>query len=150
MNTLKTLYRWMEARVGVRLFRLMRYLFSGGTAAASNVTALYLLVEFAKVHYLYASILAFIFSLAISFTLHKFLTFRDQETRDIHKQIGRYLAVILGNLVLNTTLVYAFVEFLGVWYLFAQIIGAALVAVTGYIGYKYFVFREQKMNPSQT
>lgn len=143
MNTLKTLYQWIEGRVGVRMFRLMRYVFSGGTAAASNVVTLFILVEFGNVHYLYASILAFIFSLAISFTLHKFLTFRDQETRNIHKQIGRYLAVILGNLVLNTTLVYVLVELLGVWYLFAQIIGAALVAVTGYIGYKYFVFREK-------
>ncbi|MBY0539765.1 GtrA family protein [Patescibacteria group bacterium] len=144
MNTLKTLYQWLEARVGVRMFRLMRYVFSGGTAAACNVIALFLLVEFANVHYLYASILSFIFSLAISFTLHKFLTFRNQQTDGIHKQIGRYLAVILGNLALNTTLVYALVELLGVWYLFAQIIGAALVAVTGYIGYKYFVFREPR------
>ncbi|MBX9765451.1 GtrA family protein [Patescibacteria group bacterium] len=142
MNALKILYRWLEARVGVRMFRLMRYVFSGGTAAASNVIALFILVEFAHLHYLSASILAFIFSLGISFTLHKFLTFRDRQTHGMHKQIGRYLLVILGNLALNTTLVYALVEWLDVWYLFAQIIGAALVAVTGYIGYKYFVFRE--------
>jgi putative flippase GtrA len=137
----------MESLFGVRVFRLIRYVFSGGTAAASNVTALFLLVEFGKLYYLYASILAFIFSLAISFTLHKFLTFRDRETRDVHSQFGRYLIVVLGNLALNTALVYVLVESGGVWYLFAQILAAVVIAVTGYVGYKYFVFREQASHP---
>jgi putative flippase GtrA len=132
----------MEALFGARIFRLIRYVFSGGIAAASNVIALFLLVEYGNLYYLYASILAFIFSLVVSFTLHKFLTFRDRETRNIHGQIGRYLLVILGNLVLNTVLVYLLVETASLWYVFAQILGAALIAVTGYIGYKYFVFRE--------
>lgn len=138
---LKTLYQKMEALFGVRVFQLIRYVFSGGTAAASNVAMLFLLVEFGKLYYLYASILAFIFSLAISFTLHKFLTFRNSGTHDIHVQFGRYLLVILGNLALNTAFVYVLVEKAGMWYLFAQILAAALIAITGYIGYKYFVFR---------
>jgi putative flippase GtrA len=147
MTILKALYQKMESLLSVRVFRLIRYVFSGGTAAASNVTALFLLVEFGKLYYLYASILAFIFSLAISFTLHKFLTFRDRETRDIHSQFGRYLIVVLGNLALNTALVYVLVESGGVWYLIAQILAAVVIAVTGYVGYKYFVFREQASHP---
>lgn len=147
MTILKTLYQKIESRVGVGVFRLLRYVFSGGTAAASNVAVLFLLVEFGKLYYIHASILAFICSLAVSFTLHKFLTFRNRETHDIHSQFGRYLVVILGNLALNTALVYMLVEKAGMWYLFAQILAAVVIAVTGYIGYKYFVFRAPDSRP---
>jgi putative flippase GtrA len=130
----------IEARVGLRAFKLMRYLISGGTAAVSNFITLFLLVHIGHMHYLYASVLAFTMSIAVSFTMHKFWTFRDRPMHDIHIQFARYLAVLLAGLLLNTTLMYLFVEKFGVWYLFAQILAAAIIAVTNYFCYKQFVF----------
>ncbi len=137
------LHDWAEAVLGTRLFRFLRYLISGGTAAATNFTTFFLLVHFGHVYYLYASVIAFVVSVGVSFAMQKFWTFQDRPTHDMHAQFARYLVVILLNLLLNTTLVYLFVEYGGVWYLFSQMLATAVIAITGYVGYRYFVFRER-------
>ena len=143
MTLLAALQNQAEALLGARVFRLLRYLISGGTAAATNLTVFFLLVHFGHMYYLYASILAFAVSIAVSFTMQKFWTFRDKPLHDMHTQFARYLVVILSNLLLNTALVYFLVEHAGVWYLFAQILATAIIAVVGYFGYRYFVFRDR-------
>ena len=143
MTQLAALHDKAEALLGARVFRLLRYLISGGTAAATNLTVFFLLVHFGHMYYLYASILAFAVSIAVSFTMQKFWTFRDKPLHDVHTQFARYLVVILSNLLLNTTLVYLFVEKAGIWYLLAQILATAIIAVVGYFGYRYFVFRDR-------
>ena len=143
MTRLKTLYDAAEALLGERLFKLVRYLTSGATAAASNLFALFLLVHFGNVHYLKASVLAFAMSVVVSFTMQKFWTFHDNPVYDVHAQFARYLVVILANLALNTALVYLLVEKANVWYLAAQFIATVVIAVAGYVAYRHFVFRDR-------
>ena len=143
MTRLKTLYDAAEALLGERLFKLVRYLTSGATAAASNLFALFLLVHFGNVHYLKASVLAFAMSVVVSFTMQKFWTFHDNPVHDVHAQFARYLVVILANLALNTALVYLLVEKANVWYLAAQFIATVVIAAAGYVAYRHFVFRDR-------
>lgn len=140
------LYDLIERMVGARAFRLIRYLISGGTAAASNVIFLFLLVQYGGMYYLYASILAFMMSIAVSFTMQKFWTFRDDPLHDMHRQFARYLIVILFSLALNTALIYFFVEVTALWYVLAQIFTTAVIAVVNYFFYRYFVFRERSLS----
>ena len=135
------LHERMEVLLGARAYHFIRYLISGGTAAASNLFFLFLLVHFAHVHYLYASVLAFIMSIAVSFTMQKFWTFQDTLVHDVYAQFRRYILVLLVNLAINTLLMYLFVEKIGLWYLYAQVLSTTVVAMVGYVGYKYFVFR---------
>lgn len=141
MMQFASLYAQTEALLGARLFKIVRYLISGGTAAAANLLALFLLVHFGRMHYLYASVLAFALSIGVSFTMQKFWTFRDTPLHDMHMQFARYLVIIGFNLFLNTALVYLFVEKAGMWYMFAQILTTAIIAALGYFGYRHVVFR---------
>jgi len=143
MHFFTALHQRAEALLGERLFHLFRYLISGGTAAATNVGILFLLVQFAGIHYLSASIMAYLLAIVVSFTLQKFWTFQDRPTHDIRAQFLRYVTVILANLALNTGLMYILVTHFHVWYILAQIMAIAVIAVTGYFGYKYFVFVER-------
>lgn len=143
MTMLSALHSRIEELVGARAYHIVRYLISGGTAAISNISFLFLLVHFLSVHYLYASVIAFVMSIAVSFTMQKFWTFQDTPLHDVHVQFTRYLVVLLVNLALNTLLMYIFVEKAGLWYLYAQILATALVAIVGYFGYTYFVFRDR-------
>lgn len=136
--------------MGARAFKLIRYLISGGTAALVNWTTLFLLVHFAQMYYLYATILAFIVSIAASFTMQKFWTFRDNQVHDIHKQFTRYLGVISLSLLLNTALVYLLVEKMHTWYLLAQIIATVIIAITNFFAYRHFVFRERSVPNTET
>lgn len=143
MVQLIALYEWVETLLGPRIFKLVRYLTSGAAAAASNLVALFLLVQFGHVHYLKASVLAFVISVAVSFTMQKFWTFHDNPVHDVHAQFARYLVVILANLALNTALVYLLVEKAHVWYLAAQFVATVVIAATGYFAYRHFVFRDR-------
>jgi putative flippase GtrA len=143
MNWLRNLENLVEARLGTRLFKLLRYLISGGTAALVNFATLFALVQFMHVHYLPASILAFVVSIAVSFAMQKFWTFRDKLTHDIHMQFSRYVVVISSSLLINTVVVYLLVETLHTWYLLAQVIATVIVAVINFFAYRHFVFEER-------
>lgn len=135
------LNKMIEDKIGVRTFKLLRYLISGGTAAFVNWGTLFLLVHYARIYYLYASITAFIISIAASFTMQKFWTFQDNHIHDIHLQIMKYLLVFLFSLLLNTALVYLLVEKANVWYLLAQIVATAVIATSNFFCYRHFVFQ---------
>ncbi len=143
MVHLQEVHGALEALFGARIFKLIRYVTSGGTAALTNMAMLFLLVRFGGIYYLYASIIAFAVSVGVSFTMQKFWTFQDTPLHDVHAQFARCLVVILSNLALNTVLVYLFVEKIGVWYLYAQVFAAVIIAVVGYFAYRYFVFRDR-------
>ena len=143
MRHIRRFHQWAETILGVRALRLVRYLIAGGTAAATNLAVLFLLVHMGNMYYVYASVLAFLFSIIVSFTMQKFLTFQDMPLHDTHKQFARYLIIIFMNLTLNTLLIYFFVEITGMWYLLAQFITTAIIAIIGYFGYSRFVFKSR-------
>jgi putative flippase GtrA len=143
MTWLAAFDAWAEAWLGARAFRIVRYLIAGGTAAASHLAIFFVLVQFGHLYYLHASIVGFVMAIVVSFAMQKFWTFRDTPLHDVHMQFSRYAAVVFTNLLLNTMLVYLFVEKIGMWYLPAQIIATIIIAITGYFGYRHFVFRER-------
>lgn len=103
-----------------RYQRLLRYLTAGGTAAAIDFILLYLFTDVAGIHYLLSSILAFLIAFVVSFILQKFWTFQDHSTNRVPTQATLYFVVAAANLLLNTLLMYVFVDALHLWYLFAQ------------------------------
>ncbi len=148
MRRFATVYGKLEVTLGARLFKIVRYLISGGVATIANLTILFLLVHFGHMHYLPASMAAFILAIAVSFGMQKFWTFHDWPMHDTHAQFVRYLMVILGNLLLNTAVMYLLVEVGELWYLLAQVIATTAVSVTGFFGYHHFVFRARSTLPS--
>ncbi len=147
MKGLIALHARIEALLGIRAFRLIRFLIAGGIAASSNLAIFFALTEFGDIYYLYASVTAYVLSVAVSFTLQKFWTFQDMPVHDVHTQFVRYGIVISVNLVLNTLLVYILVDSLGVWHVLAQGIATVVIAVAGYFGYQKFVFRDRISTP---
>jgi putative flippase GtrA len=146
MRHLGSVYQWAETTLGARTFKLVRYLIAGGAAAATHLAVLFLLVHFGSMNYVPASTMGFVVGIVTSFTMQKFLTFQDRATHDMHTQFVRYLVVTCMNLALNTFLVYVLVEQVGMWYMLAQTITIIIVAITGYVGYSRFVFRNRSIS----
>jgi putative flippase GtrA len=124
----------------MRLPKIVRYIISGGCAAFTSIGLLFIFVHFFGIHYLIASMIAFVLGFLVSFTMQKFWTFNNRETSRTHTQLALYLAITLINLLINTALVYIFVAWLGLWYLLAQIIASVLIALYSYFVYQRFVF----------
>ena len=119
---------------------LFRYIVSGGSSAAANIGTLYLLTEFAHIHYLLSAVISFILAFFISFILQKFWTFKDMQNETIHLQMIWFLGLSLVNLLVNTLLIYSFVEYAHLWYVAAAVVSGALLAVSNFFVYKHVIF----------
>ncbi len=122
--------------------QVFRYLTSGFTAAGVNLGVLYGLVEYGGLHYLFASSIALTIAIVVSFSLHKFFTFRERDLSRAHVQFGLYLGVVGIDFCLNLLLMWLSVEFLGIPYLFGAIIAGGAIALINFFAYRLVVFRK--------
>ncbi len=133
----------------------VRFIISGGTSAFVDLLLLYILNAVFGLHYLPSAILAFIGAFGVSFTLHKFWTFRSHGER-AHKQAIMYLGTSLFGLFLNTVLMYLFVDFIfenlisshKLNVMISQVIVGAIVAfVSFFLSHKFvFKYKKEKIN----
>jgi len=114
-------------------FQIPRFILVGTFCSGVNVCTLYLLTQVAGIWYLYSSAAAFCISYAVSFTLQKFWTFKNRGLQTAPKQLGLHLSLQLGNLALNTVLIYILVTYAGVWYLAAQVSLDATISIENFI-----------------
>ncbi len=123
--------------------RILKFLTTGIIGVSMNLGLFYTLYV-VGVPYLAGSATAFLCALLAGFVLQKYWTFEDRAPERLRSQFAQYAALALANLVLNTGVVYVLVGRFGVYYLFAQAVGAALVAVDSFIAYHLFIFRRQQ------
>ncbi len=121
--------------------RIVRFVISGGLATAVNLGTLFTLTHFFGLWYLFSSILAFVASFFVSFTMQKFWTFGDMSRGRMHFQAFLYALVILFALGINTTLLYILVEYAHLHYLAAQFVSGIFIAFINYFSYKV-IFRK--------
>lgn len=121
--------------------RFVKYLISGGTAAAVNIGLLYVFTDIFGIWYITSAVMSFVAAFFVSFIFQKFWTFEDRSTDNMHGQAAVYLVVTTTNLCLNTALIYGFVEFIHIHYLFAQIIAGGIIACESFFVYRKFIFR---------
>ncbi len=121
--------------------KLLKYLVSGGIAAATNIGTLYLFVSVLHFWYITASGISFIVTFVVSFTLQKFWTFNDQNLEVLKKQIGLSFVIAIVNLLLNILYMYGLVEYVHLHYLYAQVLTTAIIAIGSFAAYQYLVFK---------
>jgi len=122
----------------------LRYLMSGGTAGVTDLAVLYILHNILGVYYLLSAIIAFILAFCVSFTLHKFWTFKSHE-EETHKQVIMYFGTSLFGLTLNTLLMYIFVDYIHVQVILSQIIVGFMVASCSFFISRNIVFKFNKV-----
>lgn len=126
---------------------IVRFLFAGGISFLTNMSVLYLLTQLFDVWYLAASVISFCVSIAVSFVVQKYWTFKDFSKNQIVQQSIRYTAVCLFNLLLNTVTIYLLVDVAGIWYMLAAGAASILVAISGFVLYRRFVFTGGPLSP---
>ncbi|MHB8660820.1 MAG: glycosyltransferase [Minisyncoccota bacterium] len=126
--------------------RVVRFTIVGGTAMLVNVAILYMLTNGLGLWYVVSETIAFIAALLYNFTLQKLWTFG--RTRGSAMRQGTwFVGINLANLALNVALLYIFVEFLGLWYIAAQIIASLLIAIESFFFYRA-IFLQHTMGAS--
>ena len=123
--------------------KFTKSLFSGGYAALTYLALTYTLTEFLRIHYLTSVIFAFLASFFLNFSLQKFWTFGEKNTRRIPRQLFFFTLLVVCNVMVSTSAIYFLVEIQGMWYIHAQIIMLGALAVINFIIYN-FIFRKEE------
>lgn len=122
--------------------RVLKFFMTGLIGISVNLGVFHVLYV-VGVPYLAGSIAGFSVALFIGFVLQKHWTFQDRSQEPVHTQFALYSTLALGNLAFNTGIVYVLIDKLGVYYLFAQTVGAAIIALDSFFVYKFFIFKPQ-------
>ena len=124
-------------------FIALRYFICGLIAAAVNIESLYVFTDIVGIWYLYSSIFAFLIYIIISFSLQKFVVFKDPNTCKIHHQFSKFFIVAVLGLMTNTIIVFMGVNMFGIWYIFSQVIAGFFIMIQNFILYKFFIFNKR-------
>ncbi|NLE07310.1 MAG: glycosyltransferase [Parcubacteria group bacterium] len=122
-----------------------RYFICGLTSASLNILMLYIFTDKVGIWYLYSSMLAFVFSTIISFTLQKFVVFKDRQINGIYRQFFKFVITITLGVVVNTCLVFNLVSVLGIWYILSQVIAGIFVMIQNFLIYR-IIFKKVDTN----
>jgi len=128
--------------------QFISYFFVGGMAAIVEWVMFFVFSSLLSVDYMYATVLAFIFSTTANWILGRLLTFKQSSYED--KRIMELIlvfAVSLVGLLFNMLLMYLFVTILGMntdmLKVFAKILATGIVFIWNFLGRKIFVYKEK-------
>jgi len=113
------------------------YILAGCTAAVVDFGGYVLLVRW-DVWYIVASLISSAFAFVTAFLMHKYVVFRKKDS--FGKHLGKYAATEVVNTIINTILLYIFVEYVELPKEGAKLIAMAMVVLWNFFIYKYFVY----------
>lgn len=132
---------YSPASLLARYGKILRFLISGGSAAVTNLGVLYIATHILGVWYIASSVIAFVLSFFVSFTMQKFWTFGNSSMHLLQGQMIKYFIFMIINLGVNTLMMYFFVEYSGLHYMAAQILTMALLAFVSFFVYQFVIFK---------
>ena len=127
----------MYHRIRPHIPQILRYLVSGGSAAALELGS-YKVMLVAGMWYLTATILSSAIGLTSAFTFHKYFVFKKKENTGSHAV--RYVILQSCNAIAQVVFVYIFVEFAHIDPFFAKILAIGIVVSWNFFIYKFFVY----------
>lgn len=128
---------------GHTAYQFFRFCIIGGIGVLVNLVVYYLCNNTFGMHYVAASVLAFLVASLNNFTLNKIFTFHDKKYSigSVFWQYFKFLSVALIGLGINLGVLTALVELAGLSELVGQLIGVLTATVSNFLGNKFFAFK---------
>lgn len=134
--------------VAVHSSDLLRYIISGGLAVLSNLSVYGMLLS-AGLHFGPAAFIGFWSGAAVSFTLHKYWTFKRTSPRKLPREIVWYVLFIGVNACMNAGILFILVHSVMLHPFIANVISNVLVALWSFVMHKHVTFRRSVIEPGQ-
>ena len=126
-----------------RLPQLLQFVLVGGSAAATHLAVVGLLVSLGGMPPLRANVLAFLVAFVVSYTGHALLTFSAAQAKG-WSVVARFFAVACLAFVANELLYYIALNWLH-WHYFWSLAGVlVLVAVGTFVMSKFWAFKNRE------
>lgn len=126
------------------LVQLFRYVFVGGIAFVADFGCLFLLTEYAGLHYLVSATISFIVGLAVNYILSTLWVFKEGKVKNRYVEFLFFALIGVIGLGLNALIMYVFTDLLSVYYLLSKIISTVLVFMWNFLARKYLLFNPEK------
>lgn len=123
------------------LVQFVRYFFVGSFAFVVDFGLLYILTEYAGLHYLLSATLSFISGLLVNYIISCIWVFSNSKYKSRLVEFLFFAAIGVVGLLLNDTLIWLFTDCIGTHYMFSKIVAAAIVYLWNFFARKYLVFR---------
>lgn len=121
----------------------IKYAIVGVVGTAIDLGALYLLVEYAQMDVILASVLSFLLAVVNNFMLNKAWTFRNK-SKNYRKLFIKFLIVSLVGLLLTIFCMHLLVNVANVWYMLAKVLTSLIVLSWNFLGNKFWTFSIHK------
>ena len=123
------------------LVQFVRYFFVGSFAFVVDFGLLYILTEYAGLHYLLSATLSFISGLLVNYIISCIWVFSNSKFKNRLVEFLFFAAIGVVGLLLNDALIWLFTDCIGTHYMFSKIVAAAIVYLWNFFTRKYLVFR---------
>lgn len=128
--------------------QFISYFFVGGMAAIVEWVMFFLFSSIMSIDYLYATVLAFLFSTTANWILGRILTFKQSSYENKRgMELILVFSVSLIGLVFNMLLMYVFVTIIGMdtdlLKMLGKILATGIVFVWNFLGRKVFIYKEK-------
>jgi len=117
----------------------IKYAIVGVLGTAIDIGSLYLLVEYAHLQVIPASVISFLLAVINNFILNKIWTF-ENKSKNYRKLFVKFLIVSTIGLLLTIASMYLFVHLLAIWYILAKAITSVIVLTWNFLGNKFWTF----------
>lgn len=135
---MEAIYSFVEShRTLIRHF--LRYVACGGTAAVVDIGLLYVFTSIVGIYYLVSAVISYLFGMVTNYTLNKVYTFENKSTR-IGTQFLIFSIIAGVGLLLNQLFLLLFVEYVGLWYLYAKVVTVGIVLMWNFVAHRYVTF----------
>jgi len=118
-----------------------RYLVVGGVAFVIDFGSLYVLTEFAGLHYLTSAAVAFLLGLITNYWLSRVWVFDRRTTQNAMMEFLGFAIIGVIGLALNEAIIWFASEKLQIHYMIAKAFSAGLVLIWNFGARKFFLFR---------
>lgn len=127
----------------------IKYAIVGVLGTAIDLGALYILVEYARMDVILASVFSFLLAVVNNFIINKAWTFQNK-SKNYRKLFIKFLIVSLVGLLLTVSCMHLFVNVANIWYIFAKAITSLIVLSWNFLGNKFWTFvinqKEKQIN----
>ena len=135
--SLEHLFKKQTNSIFIQLFR---YTFVGGFAFIIDFSLLFVLTEYAGIHYLVSAAIALTAGLIINYFLSIIWVFDKRKLVNKSVEFTLFAAIGIVGLGLNELFIWVFTEFAGLYYLLSKIISTAIVYLWNFFARKFTLF----------
>ncbi|MDZ4221472.1 MAG: GtrA family protein [Patescibacteria group bacterium] len=115
---------------------------AGVVSAWVVLSTLYVLTDIVGLWYLASAVLGQVGGFFTNFFLQKYWTFKDYRKESTERQFKLFMAISAIHIMLNAIAMVVLVEVFRLWYVFAQVIVLASLALGSFLFHKKVTFKD--------